>query len=124
MEHDGVDGVDAARLGLEQAKPYPDDDGVATTRPRSSPAIVLRARHRARPSVGPARTIRSIETYLPDENTPAFTWLGPPAGDACSPSCNNGAPGHDDYVLPLRGATLSPRSRVPLARSPATAATS
>ncbi|MDQ3857308.1 MAG: hypothetical protein M3327_02515 [Actinomycetota bacterium] len=47
--------------------------------------------------------VRSAETYLPDENTPAFTWTGAPAGGACSPSCNPGAPGSADYLLPLRG---------------------
>jgi hypothetical protein len=35
----------------------------------------------------------------------AFQWVGPPAGGSCTPSCNAGYPGADDYLLPGRGAT-------------------
>lgn len=47
--------------------------------------------------------IRSVETYLPVAGTPAFTWTGPPVGAPCSPSCETGALGAGDYVLPLTG---------------------
>jgi hypothetical protein len=51
--------------------------------------------------------VRSAETYLPDANNPAFVWIGPPSGAACSPDCSAGAPGSDDYLLPARGSTAS-----------------
>ena len=94
--------------GWNRQKPYQTTMGVANDTPSlvAGHSYCVRVTALDRPSDGSA-TIRSSETYLPDENTPAFTWLGPPAGDACSPSCANGAPGHDDYVLPLRGATVA-----------------
>jgi hypothetical protein len=42
-------------------------------------------------------------TYLDGGSGWAFQWTGYPAGGACTPSCNVGYPGADDYVLPARG---------------------
>ena len=42
-------------------------------------------------------------TYLDDGSGWAFQWTGYPAGGACTPSCNAGYLGADDYVLPARG---------------------
>jgi hypothetical protein len=42
-------------------------------------------------------------TYLDDGTGPAFQWTGYPAGGSCTPSCNAGYPGANDYVLPARG---------------------
>jgi large repetitive protein len=44
-------------------------------------------------------------TYLDDGtgNGTAFQWTGYPAGGACTPSCNPGYAGADDYLLPARG---------------------
>ena len=39
-------------------------------------------------------------TTLNDGSGFAFQWTGYPAGGACTPSCNAGYPGADDYVLP------------------------
>lgn len=50
-------------------------------------------------------------TYLNGENQPAFVWLGYPAGGACSPACNTGYLGSDDYLSPQRGVTVG---RMPL----------
>jgi len=94
--------------GWNRQKPYQTAMGVASDTPTlvAGHSYCVRVTALDRPSDGSA-TIRSAETYLPDENSPAFTWLGPPAGDACSPSCSNGAPGSDDYLLPLRGSTTA-----------------
>ena len=50
-------------------------------------------------------------TYLDDGTGASFTWQGTPAGGACSPSCNSGYIGADDYRLPLRGTSVG---RMPL----------
>ena len=50
-------------------------------------------------------------TYLDDGTGASFTWRGLPAGGSCSPSCNSGYLGADDYRLPLRGTTVG---RMPL----------
>jgi hypothetical protein len=42
-------------------------------------------------------------TYLDDGTGRAFQWIGYPTGNACTPSCNAGYLGADDYVLPARG---------------------
>ena len=42
-------------------------------------------------------------TYLDDGTGAAFQFTGYPAGGACTPSCNSGYLGADDYVLPVRG---------------------
>ncbi len=36
----------------------------------------------------------------------AFEWTGYPTGGACSPSCDPGYLGEDDYATPLRGSTV------------------
>jgi hypothetical protein len=41
-------------------------------------------------------------TQLDDGTGAAFTFTGYPSGGACSPSCNTGYLGHDDYLLPER----------------------
>jgi hypothetical protein len=41
----------------------------------------------------------------------AFEWTGYPTGDACSPTCNGGYLGADDYLVPARGTTTT---RTPL----------
>lgn len=57
--------------------------------------------------------LRSVETYLPSSTSAAFVWTGAPAGGECSPSCEFGALGSDDYLTPLRGETPP---RMPLFR--------
>jgi hypothetical protein len=58
-----------------------------------------------RPSDLLSPPVKSFETYLPAPDMPAFTYLGPPAGGACSPSCNPGALGSGDYLAPIVGTT-------------------
>jgi hypothetical protein len=42
-------------------------------------------------------------TYIADGTGPAFQWTGYPTGAACTPTCNAGYLGANDYVLPARG---------------------
>jgi hypothetical protein len=49
--------------------------------------------------------VRSLETYLPAPGTPAFTYLGPPAGGPCSEPCDDDALGSADYLAPVFGTT-------------------
>jgi protein-S-isoprenylcysteine O-methyltransferase Ste14 len=96
-------------------KPYPDDTPLATDSPSLHEGWSYCARVRA-------RTNRDISggdvygdfTYVVNGRTallpgPAFTWLGPRAGGACTPSCNAGYLGGGDYVAPAP-ATLSART--------------
>jgi hypothetical protein len=50
-------------------------------------------------------------TYLDDGTGKTFQWTGYPSGGACTPSCNAGYPGANDYVLPIRGSSTG---RTPL----------
>ncbi len=92
--------------GWNRRLPYQSSQSVATDTPVlvAGHSYCVRVTALDRTATSAVR-IRSAETYLPDENSPAFTWLGSPAGSPCSPSCSNGALGSDDYLAPLRGAT-------------------
>jgi hypothetical protein len=95
--------------GWNSIKPFESSRAVSFDIPEPVPGheYCVRVTALDRPSDIPSPYIRSAETYLPDENTPAFTWLGMPAGGECSPSCSLGALGRDDYVLPARGVTTA-----------------
>jgi protein-S-isoprenylcysteine O-methyltransferase Ste14 len=97
-------------------KPYPDDTPLAI----DSPSLHAGWRYCARVR---ARTNRDISggevygdfTYVVNGRTallpgPAFTWLGPRDGNACTPSCNAGYLGAGDYVTP---ATATGSARTP-----------
>jgi hypothetical protein len=58
-----------------------------------------------RPSNQAFPYIRSVEEYLPAPGTPAFTYLGPPAGAPCTEPCGDDALGALDYTLPVLGTT-------------------
>jgi len=45
-------------------------------------------------------------TYLDDGTGASFTFTSYPSGGACSPDCNVGYLGTDDYLLPIRGETV------------------
>jgi hypothetical protein len=45
-------------------------------------------------------------TYLDDGTGASFTFTSYPSGGACSPDCNAGYLGTDDYLLPIRGETV------------------
>ena len=44
-------------------------------------------------------------TYINGGISPAFEWVGPPTGAACSPSCPMGYLGATDYLVPATGTT-------------------
>ena len=64
------------------------------------------ARVRARSSHVGSVTVWGDFTTLNDGTGAAFEWEGPPATSACSPSCNAGYLGADDYLEPVRGSTV------------------
>ena len=98
--------------GWGGVKPYPDarrvsSDGIRAPSPASPTAhgsapapIVMRACRRS-----------TASTYLTDETGTSFTWVGPPTGGACSPSCVPGNLGSGDYLLPATGVSTT---RMPL----------
>jgi hypothetical protein len=94
--------------GFGGGEPYPS----STHNPSSEvPGLVqghsycIRVSAIDRPSNLLSPPIKSPETYLPAPDAPAFTYLGPPAGGPCSPSCNRGALGSGDYLAPIAGST-------------------
>ena len=94
-------------------KPYPDTRTVSTDgnhAPVAGKSYCARVRARA------DRDSSSLEVYgeyayLDDGTGTSFTWVGSPAGGVCSPSCNAGNLGSDDYLLPATGVTTT---RMPL----------
>jgi hypothetical protein len=61
--------------------------------------------------VASSLTIWGAFTFLNDGTGAAFTWMGYPSTSACSPSCDAGYLGSDDYLLPQRTDTVT---RMPL----------
>jgi hypothetical protein len=53
--------------------------------------------------------VRGSYTYLDDGTGTgtSFQWTGYPATTPCAPSCFAGYPGSDNYLLPLRGSTVT-----------------
>ncbi|HEX2110139.1 MAG TPA: hypothetical protein VHF67_01185 [Gaiellaceae bacterium] len=98
--------------GWNRVKPYQNPLAVSTDVPVlvAGHSYCVRVTALDRPSDTLSRYVRSAETYLPNEANPAFTWLGPPAGDACSAPCNPGAPGSGDYLVPTAGHTTQAMS--------------
>jgi len=90
--------------GWNGIKPYPDALAVAY----DFPALGLNQAYCARVRARGERDTTNQEVYgdfttLNDGTGVAFQWTGAPIGGACTPSCNVGYPGADDYVLPARG---------------------
>ena len=99
--------------GWNGVKPYPDARLLATDgiyAPIAGKGYCARVRARADRAAGNTEVYGDY-TYLDDGTGPAFTWLGPPVGDPCTPSCLQGNLGSDDYLLPTTGVTTS---RMPL----------
>ena len=94
--------------GWNRVKPFQASLAVSSDTPAmvAGHSYCVRVTALDRPSDVVSRPIRSAETYLPTPGQPAFRWSGPPAGGACSPSCSPGAPGSDDYLLPVDGGTV------------------
>lgn len=85
-------------------KPYPDAMPVSYDFAR----LVLNQEYCARVRARGERDTSSQEvygdfTYLDGGSGWAFQWTGYPAGGACTPSCNAGYLGADDYVAQARG---------------------
>ncbi|HMI99657.1 MAG TPA: hypothetical protein VK488_07490 [Gaiellaceae bacterium] len=90
--------------GWNNIKPYPDATPVAN----DTVALQLNKQYCARVRARGERDTSLQEvygdfTYLDDGTGAAFQWAGYPAGGACTPSCNAGYLGADDYVLPAHG---------------------
>jgi hypothetical protein len=90
--------------GWNGIKPYPDAMPVAY----DSASLNLNGRYCVRVRAKGERDTAQQDvygdfTYLDDGTGSAFQWVGYPAGGSCTPSCNPGYPGADDYVLPARG---------------------
>jgi hypothetical protein len=92
--------------GWNGVKPYPDPIQVAYE--VTNGPLVLNQRYCARVRARGERDVTNQEvygdfTYLDDGTGVAFQWTGYPTGGPCTPSCNPGYVGADDYVLPERG---------------------
>jgi hypothetical protein len=99
--------------GWGGVKPYPDARQVATdglAAPVAGKGYCVRVRPRADRADLNAEVYGDY-TYLDDGTGRAFTWLGPPAGDLCTPSCSLGYLGGNDSLLPAMGVTTA---RMPL----------
>ena len=99
--------------GFSGVKPYLDARPVSSDilkRPVAGRSYCARVRARADRDSG-LQEVYGDYTYLADSTGTAFTWLGPPAGDFCTPSCNHGNLGTDDYLLPATGVATT---RMPL----------
>lgn len=93
--------------GWNGIKPYESPLAVSSDLPTlvSDHSYCVRVTALDHPSDVLSPLIRSAETYLPAPDTAAFTYLGPPAGGPCSPSCSSGALGSGDYLAPIVGST-------------------
>ena len=94
--------------GWNNVKPYPSEAPVANeiTHLTNGASYCARVRPVDGPSSTSGPTVNGDWTYLPQNNTPAFTWSGIPAG-SCSPC----ALSDSAYLLPQRGSTVG---RMPL----------
>ena len=90
--------------GWNNIKPYPDAMSVAYdgTALLLNQHYCVRVRARGERDTG-NQDVYGDFTYLDDGTGSAFQWVGYPTGGACTPSCNPGYLGADDYVLPARG---------------------
>ena len=90
--------------GWNNIKPYPDAMPVAHDFVSLTPNEQYCVRVRARGERDVAQQeVYGDFTYLDGGSGWAFQWAGYPTGGACTPSCNLGYLGADDYVLPARG---------------------
>ncbi len=90
-------------------KPYADSRPVAYDTPHLEAGWSYCVRVRARSDRDTAGAdVYGDYTYLDNGGGAAFTWTGPPAGGACSPSCETGYLGSGDSLLPQSG-VITPR---------------
>jgi hypothetical protein len=93
-------------------KPYADARQVATENPRPEvgDSYCVRVRARSDRDTG-LQEVYGDYTYMNGGAGPAFQWVGPPAGTACTPACQLGYLGTNDYLVPATGVTST---RMPL----------
>jgi hypothetical protein len=98
--------------GWNQIKPYFDARSVAfdSAKPIAGKSYCVRVRARTDRDVG-NQEVYGEYTYLDDGTGVSFEFLGAAVGGACSPTCNVGYLGSDDYVLPAMGVSTT---RMPL----------
>jgi hypothetical protein len=90
--------------GFSGIKPYPDAHAVAYDFADLTPGGSYCARVRARGERDTTnQDVYGDFTTLDDGTGVAFTFTGFPLGGVCTPTCNVGYLGADDYVLPARG---------------------
>jgi hypothetical protein len=94
-------------------KPYADMKPMANEawRPTAGDSYCVRVRARSDRERDGTSEVYGDYTYINGGLAPAFHWVGPPPGGSCSPSCNVGYLGSNDYVLPQTGVT---ETRMPL----------
>jgi hypothetical protein len=90
--------------GWNNIKPYPDAMSVSYdgTALQLNQHYCVRVRARGERDTG-NQDVYGDFTYLDDGTGSAFQWVGYPTGGACTPTCNTGYLGADDYLLPARG---------------------
>ena len=99
--------------------PYPDPTPIAHENPKleAGKSYCVRVRARSDRDAGNDDVYGDF-AYLDDGSGAgfAFTWVGPPTGAACSPSCASGYLGRDDYGLPGKYGVAGPATvtRTPL----------
>ena len=93
--------------GWNGIKPYESPRNVSTDIPAlvATHEYCVRVTALDRPSNLLDPHVRSVETYLPAPGTPAFTYLGPPAGAPCTEPCDSDGLGAADYTWPVLGST-------------------
>jgi hypothetical protein len=95
-------------------KPYADARSVAgeVARPTLNAEYCVRVRARSdRAGELGSSEVYGDYTYMNGGTTPAFQWVGPPSGGACSPGCVPNNLGANDYLAPATGVTTA---RMPL----------
>jgi hypothetical protein len=93
--------------GWNGIKPFENERGVSSDIPSlvGGHSYCVRVTALDHPSDPVSPYVRSVESYLPAPGTPAFTYLGPPAGGPCSEPCDDDALGSGDYLAPIVGST-------------------
>jgi hypothetical protein len=88
------------------AVPSPTHDSLKALAPPSSACVRVRPRDRSNSSTGDGdRIVVGTFTEL-NAGGSSFEWTAYPTGGACTPSCNAGYLGADDYLTPLKGSTV------------------
>jgi hypothetical protein len=94
--------------GSLASKPFPSGPSVSKDTPGLTPGQAYCVQVRARSGrVSLSADVWGDFTSIDDGTGASFTFTDFPTGGACSPSCNASYLGHDDYLLPIRGETIT-----------------